>query len=278
MKVPGPDVKKASRPLAIPDEQAYTGVMARHDTTPGDADRAIGLAVAAFGPLLVSGILVSFRDDLAAANVVLVFVVVIVLAATVGTRVSGAVAAVVSAMSFDFFFTHPYQSLKIDSSDDVQTTVLLLVIGLLVAEIVTYSRRHRRSSEHRGDEIARLHRVAELVATDSDAEDVVLSVQAELIGLLSLRDCRFEQAPFASELPTLERNGAIAGDHRHWIGGEYTLPAQGAQIPVLGRGKAFGRLVLVPDLSVGVSIEERIVAVALSDQLGAAFAADSPVS
>jgi hypothetical protein len=249
--------------------------MARHDPIPDDASRAIGLAIAAFGPILVSGILVPFRDDLAAANIVLVFVVVIVLAATVGTRVSGAIAAVISAMSFDFFFTHPYQSLKIDSSDDVQTTILLLIIGLLVAEIVTYSRRHRLASEHRGDEIARLHRVAELVASDSDAEDVVLSVQAELIGLLSLRDCRYETPPFDSELPVLERNGAIAGDHRHWIGGEYTLPAQGAEIPVLGRGRSYGRLVLVPDLSVGVSIEERIVAIALSDQLGAAFAADS---
>ncbi len=103
-------------------------------------------------------------------------------------------------------------------------------------------------------------------------------MQAELIGLLSLRECRYETPPFPSELPTLERNGAIAGDHRHWIGGEYTLPEQGAEIPVLGRGKLFGRLVLVPDLTVGVSIEERIVAVALSDQLGAAFAADPPVS
>jgi hypothetical protein len=252
--------------------------MARHDSTPADADRAIGLAVAAFGPLLVSGLLVSFRNDLAAANVVLVFVLVIVFAATVGTRVSGAIAAVVSAMSFDFFFTRPYQSLKIESSDDIQTTILLLVIGVLVAEIVTYSRRHRRSSEHRGDEIARLHRVAEMVASDSDVEDIVLSVQAELIGLLSLRECRYEAAPFTSELPTLARNGAIAGDHRHWIGGEYTLPSQGAQIPVLGRGQTFGRLVLVPDLSVGVSIEERLVAVALSDQLGAALAADAPVS
>ena len=46
---------------------------------------------------------------------------------------------------------------------------------------------------------------------------------------------------------------------------------------MLGRGKTFGRLVLVPDLSVGVSIEERIVAIALSDQLGAALAADSSV-
>ena len=112
--------------------------MTRRTPLPDDGARAVGLAIAAFGPLLVAGVLVPFRDDLAAANVVLIFVVVVVLAATVGTRVSGALAAIVSAMSFDFFFTHPYQSLKIDSSDDVETTILILVIGLLVAEIVTF--------------------------------------------------------------------------------------------------------------------------------------------
>jgi hypothetical protein len=251
--------------------------MARRDAAPDDAARAVGLAVAAFGPILVAGILVPFRDDLANANIVLVFVLVVVLGASVGTRWSGALSALIAAMSYDFFFTRPYQSLKIDSSDDIQTTVLLLVIGLIVAELVTFTRRHRAASEHRGDEITRLHRVAELVASDSDAEDVVLSVQAELIGLMALHDCRYEPPPYSSELPQLERNGAIAGDHRRWLGGEYALPEQGVEIPVLGRGRQFGRLVLVPDVSVGVSIEERVVAVALADQLGAAFAADSPV-
>jgi hypothetical protein len=251
--------------------------MARRDGTPDDAARALGLAIAAFGPLLVAGVLVPFRDDLASANVVLVFVLVVVFGAAIGTRWSGALTAVVAAMSFDFFFTRPYQSLKIDDGDDIATTLLLLAIGLVVAEIVTFSRRHRAESVNRGDEIARLHRVAEFVATDSDAKDVVLSVQAELIGLLSLSDCRYETEPYSSDLPRLERNGSIAGDHRHWIDGEYTMPAQGAEIPVLGRGRRFGRLVLVPDLSVGVSIEERVVAVALADQLGAAFAADFPV-
>jgi hypothetical protein len=252
--------------------------MAPRDATPDDAARAVGLAVAAFGPLLVAGVLVPFRDDLASANVVLVFVLVVVLGASIGTRWSGAISAVIAAMSYDFFFTRPYQSLKIDSADDLETTVLLLVIGLVVAELVTFSRRHRAASATRSDEIARLHRVAELVASDSDAEDVVLSVQAELIGLLRLHDCRFETAPYSSELPQLQRNGAIAGDHRRWAGGNYALPDQGVAIPVFGRGREFGRLVLVPDVSVGVSIEERVVAVALADQLGAAFAADSPVA
>ena len=162
-------------------------------------------------------------------------------------------------MSFDFFFTHPYQSLKIDSSDDIQTTVLLLVIGLVVAELVTFARRHRSGLDaaRRRDHV-RLHRVAELVATDSDAEDVVLSVQAELIGLLSLRDCRYETAPYTSELPRARaqrrrrRRPPALGRHR-----ATPCPTQGAVIPVLGRGREFGRLVLVPDLTVGVSIEER---------------------
>ena len=97
--------------------------MARRERHPDDAARAFAIAVAAFGPLLVAGILVPFRDDLASANIVLVFVLVVVCGAAIGTRGSGAFTAVVAAMSFDFFFTRPYQSLKIDDSgrhrDDV---------------------------------------------------------------------------------------------------------------------------------------------------------------
>jgi hypothetical protein len=43
---------------------------------------------------------------------------------------------------------------------------------------------------------------------------------------------------------------------------------------VLGRGRQLGRFVLVSDPDVGVSLEERTVAVALSDQLGAVVAGE----
>jgi hypothetical protein len=76
-------------------------------------------------------------------------------------------------------------------------------------------------------------------------------------------------------LPRIERTGAVDGAHRRWLGGEFTLPGLGAEIPVVARGRDLGRLVLIPDVSVGVSLEERIVAVALVDQLGAALAADA---
>ncbi|HEU5307111.1 MAG TPA: DUF4118 domain-containing protein [Acidimicrobiia bacterium] len=249
--------------------------MARRTPAPDDMTRAVGLAIAAFGPLLVAGVLVPFRDDLASANVVLVFVLVVVFGAAAGTRFSGALTAVVAAMSYDFFFTKPYQSLKIENANDLGTTLLLLAIGLVVAEIVAFTRQHRARAETRRDEIQMLRRTAELVAAGTSTDDVLDTVKGELVELLSLVECRYESAPTASVLPRIERTGAVDGAHRRWLGGEFTLPGLGAEIPVVARGRDLGRLVLIPDVSVGVSLEERIVAVALVDQLGAALAADA---
>jgi hypothetical protein len=237
--------------------------------------RAFGLAIAAFGPLLVAGLLVPFRNDLAGANVVLVYVLVVVCGAAVGTRWSGALTAVVAAMSYDFFFTRPFQSLKIDDANDLGTTLLLLTIGLVVAELVSFTRRHRAHSETRGDEIQMLRRTAEQVAQGAPLDKVLETVRSELVELLSLVECRYEPAPFVSSLPRIERTGTIDGKHRRWIAGEFTLPGLGAEIPVVARGETYGRFVLIPDTSVGVSIEERIVAVSLVDQLGAALASDA---
>lgn len=249
--------------------------MARSEATPSDAARAVGLAVAAFGPILVAGALVPFRDDLASANVVLVFVLVVVAGAAVGTRASGALTAVIAAISYDFFFTYPYQSLKINDADDLETTLLLLAIGLVVAAIVAFTRRHRAEAATRSDEIGRLRRIAEQVAAGADTDDVLLAVRTELTGLLSLVECRWESPPFASTLPQIQRTGVVEGAHRRWVGGNFSLPALGVEIPVVARGRTWGRLVLIPDMNVGVSIEARIVAVALVDQLAATLAAGS---
>jgi hypothetical protein len=75
-------------------------------------------------------------------------------------------------------------------------------------------------------------------------------------------------------LARLERNGSIDIPRHRFVRGEFALPAEGVEIPVLGRGRQFGRLVLTPEPDVGVSIEERVVAIALSDQLGAVLAAE----
>jgi hypothetical protein len=239
-----------------------------------DLLRAIGLGIAAFGPFFVAGLLVPVRHQLVGENVALVFVVVVVLAAACGGFGPGAVAALVSAMAYDFFFTRPYQSLKIDRAEDIGTALMLLAISLLIAELMAVGQRRRAAGRRAREDIARLHRIAASLADGAEAEDVVRSVQAELLGLLSLLDCRFEQPPFRSPIPQLERNGTIEGGRRRLIGGQFTLPGEGAEIPVFVQGRVVGRFVLVPDWHVGVALEERVAAVALVDLVGAAIGAE----
>lgn len=241
-----------------------------------DTASAIGLLIAGLGPIAVAGVLVPFRDSINTTNVALVFVVLVVLAAACGGRWIGATAAVVSTLSYDFFFTRPYQSLKIDRADDVETTVLLLAVGLIVGEIVVWANRARRARDRRSDEIASLRRVADQVARGGGAEEVRRVVETELTALLSLQSCSFEFPPYRSTVPRLERNGSVAATVHRFVAGGFALPRDGAEIGVLAMGKEVGRLVLVPGPEVGLSIEERVVAVALADQLGAALAADRP--
>ena len=238
--------------------------------------RAIGLTIAAFGPLLVAGLLVPFRDDLASANVVLVFVLVVVCGAAVGTRWSGALTAVVAAMSYDFFFTRPYQSLKIDNANDLETTLLLLAIGLIVAELVAFTRRHRAHAASRGDEIQMLRRTAELVAAGAR-----LRRGAHDGAATSSSSCSRWSSAATSRRRSPRRFRRSSAPVRSTARTDVGSPAS-SPFPVSGprsrsrrAGTTFGRLVLIPDASIGVSIEERIVAVALVDQLGAALAADA---
>jgi hypothetical protein len=243
---------------------------------PEDGLQAIGLAIGGFGPLLVAGLLVPFRTDtLVATNVALVFVIVVILAAAQGGRRAGVVAAIVSTMSYDFFFTHPYQSLKIENARDIGTAILLLAIGLLVAQLVGFAHQSHRRSERSHDDARRVHRVAELVASGASVPRVTEATTSEIGALLSLRECRFEEGA-VPDLPEIGRNGALDSGRRRYVGAELSLPAEGAVIRVLGRGRTLGAVVLVPDWDVGVSIDARRSAVAIADQLGAALAADTP--
>jgi hypothetical protein len=177
--------------------------------------------------------------------------------------------AVIAAMSFDFFHTRPYLSLNISSEDDVETAALLLVVGLVVGHIAARSRASRAAAETGRSEIRRIYRVAEQVSSGADPADVILTGQAGLVALLNLRECRFEAAG-GVPLPRLDRGGA-APEARRFSRGGFELPAEGVELPVLSRGRPVGRFVLVPVAGQGVSLEQRIVAVAIADQVGAAL-------
>lgn len=225
--------------------------------------------VGCIAPVFVAGLLVGVRDAVQNANIALVLVVVVVMAAAIGGRRSGICAAVVAALSFDFFHTVPYLRLQIDTVDDMETTALLLMVALVVAQIGAGSRRAHASADASHSDIWRIHRVAEQAARGTEASDVILAAQEELTELLTLRSCRFEAQPCSSALPRLERSGFVDTRVFQLRDDAFELPAEGLELPVYGRGQPLGRFVLYPKQGVGVALERRVVAVALADQVGA---------
>jgi hypothetical protein len=229
--------------------------------------------VALAGPVVVSAALIPLRGEIRTSNASLVLVLVVVVAAVLGGRVGGAVAALVSALSFDFFLTRPYYSFTIDARDDVETALLLLVVGLVVGELVVRARRSEIRAVASRAEVVRVRRLSELAAGGEPAGRLIAIVQAELVALLHVRQGRFEPLPFKEDLPELTHQGVR-------IPSTEDTPALRAglvSLPVYGAGRPVGRFVLELDDDEGVTgirlpAEDRALALALADQLGTVLA------
>ncbi|MFI5867509.1 histidine kinase [Streptomyces sp. NPDC051546] len=113
---------------------------------------------------------------------------------------------------------------------------------------------------------------ARLAEDGGSPEDVVEYVRRELVGLLGLRNCRFEYGTLMGNLPRLEyggglwlRRGTRITQYADWPEGETELRA-------VGGGHYYGRFLLEPHPGRPLPTEEaRLVAVALAAQAGAAL-------
>jgi hypothetical protein len=237
----------------------------------------IGAAVGSLGALFTAAALVGVRGDIQNANVALVLVLWVLVGAVTGGRASAVISAIVAAIAFDFFHTKPYNSLKISDGNDVLTTVLLLAVGLAVAEIAIRAQRSHAQHQDEQRQLQRMHRIAGLAAGGEGVDDLLLAVTAELIETLELENAWFERPPFTAGLPRIERSGVIEAKEHRYANGEFELPREGVALPVVGAGQTVGRFVLIPTPGVGVSKERRLSAVALADQVGAALATPQPV-
>ncbi|MGO9876007.1 MAG: DUF4118 domain-containing protein [Acidimicrobiia bacterium] len=247
----------------------------RRPRAPEDGSKLVGLAVGVLGALALSLAMIPLRPHLHNDNMALALVLPVLIAGVLGGRWPGAISAVAAALCFDFFFTQPYQSLRIASGNDIASIVVLLIVAFISAEVGIRARRGGHSARESRTDLDRLYRVIELAARGGDIEDVVSSARAELIGLFGLVDCAFETTESESALPRLGIRGAIEGTQLVSTHTEFVLPPGGVELPVVGRGRAFGRLVLFASESVRTSLQKRLVAVAIADELGITLATKS---
>jgi hypothetical protein len=229
----------------------------------------VALAVGPFMAVTASGLLELVRDSFGVANVALVLSGVVVVASLAG-RAAGLTTAVIAALSYNFFHTKPYHSLRIDAWRDIATVALLVVIGVIVSEMAAWRRRAVTAAGLRLQAARALERVAAKLAAAAPAEEVWDEVRAAMIGTLDLADCRYEPGT-APSVALLPRTGSLFGESMRWGGSGFELPRTGAAIAVSYAGTTFGHIVLVPAEGVGSTRDIRQAAVALADEYAVAL-------
>jgi len=236
-----------------------------------ERDPGLTVPIAAVLPLAAGGLLVGVRGEVRPEVVALALALVVVVGGRIGGRPGGVAAALMATATFDFFHTQPYLSLKIARTNDLWTALVLLAVGLAVGDLSgrVASERTRLRGRNVGSES--LSRVVD-VAAGGCAEDVELSVRAELLELLSLQDCWFTTGPV--ELPLMDMKGRVDVPYVYQKPGGFELPQAGFALPVPWRGRTLGYLAATPVPSVGISVERRRVAVVMAEVLGLALAAE----
>ena len=111
--------------------------------------RSVVIAAAVIAPLLVSAMLAALRENLTATTGALVLVLIVVAVAATGDRLAGIVAALSSGAWFEFFLTEPRGRFTISDPNDVEVTVLLVLVGLAVTEIALWGRRQQARASRR---------------------------------------------------------------------------------------------------------------------------------
>ncbi|MEV8375329.1 DUF4118 domain-containing protein [Kribbella sp. NPDC056861] len=232
------------------------------------------LTAAVFAPLIVAAGLVPFRHSFDNANAALLLVLVIVAVASFGIRPAGVIAAVSSAVWFDFFLTVPFNRLTIENRDDIEATVLLVVIGAAVTEIAIWGRRQQARASRQGGYLAGVMTTSQAIAKGGSSGEVIDQVRTELTAVLRIDGCRFLAGGKREHAPQLNADGSVTRRDRVVKVERDGLPTDSEiELVVQHAGVVRGRFLLTAASRIArPDLEQRLVAVALADQVGAALA------
>ena len=240
----------------------------------------IAVAAGLLAPLALAAVLVPFRTKFANTDVALAMILLIVAVAAAGNRLAGYVAAISAAAWFDFFLTKPYEQFSINRAADIESTVLVLLIGIAVTEIAVFGRREHAAANRRAGYLEGINDAARAVAAGDSRDALIDQVAASLVRLLSLRGCEFQYGVAGLGRPArIERDGDVMIDGRAYDVVNGGLPAdRGTELLVENGGLLQGRFLMRPDPAARPTHEQLLVAVALADQVGAALASSQPAT
>jgi K+-sensing histidine kinase KdpD len=237
--------------------------------------RSVVITAAAIAPLLCAAVLAAFRESVTAATAALVLVLIVVAAAATGDRVAGIVAALSSAAGFDVFLTEPRGQFTIKNPNDIEVTVLLVLVGIAVTEIALWGRRQQARASRRAGYLDGVLGTSKIIAVPDASPDALIDhVASQIIQILDIDDCQFVpgNGPGPQDA-SLDHDGCVTRrGHRVNVESDGLPTDERIGLMVRQGGAIHGQFVLTAATRVVCpSVEQLRVAVLLADQVGAAL-------
>jgi hypothetical protein len=223
----------------------------------------VAWAAAGFVASLLIGVVVEpFRSTVGLENVALGYLLVVVVTAAVGGRAAGLISALSAALSYDFFLTTPYHSLRIDSIAQVITVALLFGTGLVASLAGRARRRQTVVADTQAGVIRLLNAITRAAAAGENSDHLAAE------GILTLLDARRvvirrggpdnevvvadigePEAPLdVGSLTQLDAEGHILDGRRRPPRGSvvrWMRPQQGAVLQLVRHRQPVGRLLVI---------------------------------
>lgn len=203
---------------------------------------AITRSLAVLVPLAVSALLHLVTEFVPDSAAVLILVLFVVALAATGDRLAGAVAALASTLGFDLFLTQPYLHLQIESAQDVELAVLLLIVGLSVSELASWGIRQSASADREAAFVRGALESADLAASSTSAEEGLERVAESIRQLLGVDQVTYVPGEQDPACAVVRRDGTMR--YRDTVLDPATsgLPRtpEVAVIPVVHRGAQTG--------------------------------------
>ena len=239
----------------------------------------VAVVVAVAAPLALAAILVPFRASFPNTDAALAMLLLVVAVAANGDRLAGILAAISVAVWFDFFLTRPYERFTITRRTDIETTILLLIIGIAVTELAVWGRRQQSAASRRAGYLDGINAAAQSVASGDSPAALIDQVTRQLTQLLSLRSCRFQYGAAGLGQPArMHHDGTVTVARQAWdVDTKGFPPGTDIELLVQSGGVFQGRFLMTALPAARPPLEQRLLAVAFADQVGAALATSHPV-
>jgi two-component system sensor histidine kinase KdpD len=220
--------------------------------------RPARLVLAGVGIPAAATALAAVADAVSTTTAALVYVVAVMLAAALGGRVAGLVAAGLSFLGLNFFFTHPLHTFRVARIEDVVALLVFLSAALFVATLLSIVIEQRIGAQQQEAQARLLHQLGNRLLAGRPIEEVVETFAHDAMGLLGASGC--EVRLDTTEGPVVATAGSLE-----------SAGAQTSIVPVRSGERDVGHIAIASEDPIGRGTAELGVLQAFATQLGLAL-------